>query len=77
MEDYRFSTAVPLSTNEDTMAEFLDNDIHFCERFNKDAAVVVNDGTYAEIQDADGKRYAVHAGGDGDFLNHRIRFELL
>ena len=66
-----------MPTNADTMAEFLNTDSHFYARFDHDAQLLVDDGTYVEIENGDGKMYAVHAGGDGDFFNHLIRFELL
>lgn len=36
------------------------------------------DGTYAEIQSkTTGKIYGLHASGNGDSFNHRIRFEFI
>lgn len=77
LEDYRFSTTEPLPTNTDVMTEFLNDSKHFYSVFDREAEIIVEQGTYAEVENKDGKKYAVHAGGDGDFLNHRIRFELL
>ncbi|WP_372483303.1 hypothetical protein AB9J70_06305 [Elizabethkingia anophelis] len=77
MEDYIFSTIESLPTNNDVMSEFLENENHFYSIFDKDSEIVIIDGTYAEVINSDGCRYAVHAGGNGDFFNHRIRFELL
>lgn len=73
MEDYRFTTKTPLATNEETMHAFLDD--HFYERFDSEAQVIIDDGTYVEVENGDGKQWALHASGDGDFVNHRIRFE--
>lgn len=77
MEDYTFSTKEPMATNSDTMAEFLNTDEHFYQRFNRGSEILLDEGTYAEVENGDGKKYAVLASGDGDFYNHRIRFELL
>lgn len=73
MEDYRFTTNTPLATNEETMSVFLND--HFCERFDSDAQVITDDGTYVEVENGNGELWAVHASGDGDFVRHRIRFE--
>lgn len=75
MEDYRFTTKTPLATNEATMSVFLDE--HFYERFDSEAQVITDDGTYVEVEKGNGKLWAVHASGDGDFVSHRISFELL
>jgi len=75
MTDYIFSTIQSLPNNESTMAEFLENENHFYSRFEKDSEIILLDGTYAEVKNSDGKIYAVHAGGNGDFNNHRITFE--
>lgn len=75
MEDFRFTTTNPHSTNEETMQEFLYE--HFYERFCIESLILVNDGSYAEVQDRKDRLWAVHASGDGDFTSHRIRFELL
>lgn len=77
MEDYIFSTENELATNACTMNEFLNNGVHFYSRFDEDADVLIEDGSYAEVKNGDGNTYAVHAGGNGDFTNHIIRFELL
>lgn len=73
MEDYRFTTKTPLATNEETMSVFLND--HFYERFDSDAQVITDDGTYVEVENRNGELWAVHASGDGDFVSHRIRFE--
>lgn len=72
MTDYTWSTDSPHANNTETMTDYLDNhlsSLYFCQ---------MQDGSYAEIIDTIfGNRYAVHASGDGDFNNHRVRFELL
>ena len=36
------------------------------------------DGSYAEIQHkVSGKIYGLHAGGNGDSFNHRVKFEFM
>jgi len=77
MEDYTWETKEPMPKNSDTMADFLNSDKHFYSRFNNNAQITVEDGTYAEVENGDGKKYAVHAGGNGDFYNHKVRFEEL
>ena len=39
--------------------------------------VILDDGSYAEVLDGKGQKWALHASGDGDFVSHRIRFEAL
>ena len=74
MEDYIFITEHPLATNSETMTVFMED--HFYEVFDSKAQVLELDGTYAEVE-SDNKTYAVHAGGNGNFTSHRIRFEIL
>lgn len=39
---------------------------------------VLQDGSYAEaINEVTNERWGIHASGNGDFNNHRVRFELL
>ena len=75
MKDYSFTTKTPLATNQETMSVFLEN--HFYERFDSDAQIVTDDGTYVEVENGNGELWALHASGDGDFVSHRIRFEPL
>lgn len=77
MKDYFFTTKEPLATNSDAMDYFLNSDEHFYSCFDKGAEITLEDGTYAEVVNGDGLKYAVHAGGNGDFCNHKIRFTLL
>ena len=75
METFYWNTELPLATNTDTMNDFLDN---YLERHcGSDYKIIKQDGTYAEIENSEGTTYAVHAGGDGDFVSHRVRFEAL
>lgn len=75
MEDFRFTTKEPLATNADTMDWFTNE--HFYEVFDEDAIFIEDDGSYAEVLDGKGQKWALHASGDGDFVTHRIRFEAL
>tara|TARA_R110000851_G_C12825344_1_gene540059 strand:+ start:54 stop:284 length:231 start_codon:yes stop_codon:yes gene_type:complete len=75
MENYLFTTENPIGTNEETMTKFLDD--HFYNVFDEKAQVLEDEGTCIEVQNGDGKLWRVHAGGDGDFRNHKIRFESL
>lgn len=74
MEDYIFNTQHPLATNSETMTVFIED--HFYDVFDSEAQVLQVDGTYAEVE-SDNKIYAVNASGNGDFISHRIRFEIL
>ena len=47
------------------------------QHFDIDAIFIEDDGSYAEVLDGNGKKWALHASGDGDFVSHRIRFEAL
>ena len=69
MIDYTYSTTEYHPDNTFTMTDFLEN--HLPEDFK----IISQDGSYAEISDGL-NTYEVHAGGDGDSYNHRIRFEL-
>lgn len=77
MEDYRFTTKEAMNTTSDTMDYFLSSRIHFYAIFDSDAKVIYEDGSYADVENGDGKIYEVHAGGDGDFFSHKITFELI
>lgn len=76
IKDYTFKTKDPMPTNAHNMECFLNSDEHFYAVFPRDSEVTFEDGSYAEVTFS-GKTYALHASGDGDFYNHRIRFELL
>ena len=75
MEHYLWETDEPLSTNEDTMTDFIDN--HMQGYFGKILKVVYDDGTYIEVRNDDGIIYGIHASGNGDFFNHKVSIELL
>lgn len=75
MEDFRFTTEEPLATNADTMDWFSNE--HFYKVFDEDAIFTEDDGSYAEVLDGKGQKWALHASGDGDFTHHRIRFEAM
>lgn len=75
MEDFRFITKEPLATNEDTMDWFANE--HFYEVFDEEAVFIKDEGSYAEVFDGKGQKWGVHACGDGDFVNHVIRFQEL
>lgn len=57
--------------NAFTMQDFIEN--HLPPEFD----VILDDGSYAEVLDGKGQKWALHASGDGDFVSHRIRFEAL
>lgn len=69
METYYWTTEYEHSNNEETMQEYLDE---VCM-----LDVITVDGTYAEGKNCKGEVYAIRASGNGDFLNHKIEFELL
>lgn len=72
MKDFIWNTPHEHSNNTVTMNEYLEE--HLPEEFE----CFFQDGAYAEIQHKEtGKIYAIHAGGDGDYFNHRIRFEFI
>lgn len=72
MKDFIWNTPHTHSDNTVTMNEYLEE--HLPEEFE----CFFQDGSYAEIQRKEnGKIYGLHAGGDGDCFNHRIRFEFI
>jgi len=75
MEDFKWKTHEPHSNNSVTMDDFLTNylDNHCGIGFT----IVYEDGSYSEIINGNKEHYALHASGDGDFFNHKIRFEKL
>ena len=71
MEDYIYQTEQAHANNLETMDDFLENELPQLGFF----LVLCIDGTYAEIERmTDKKQFEVHAGGNGDFCNHRISF---
>lgn len=67
MEDITWSTEEPLNSNSDVMQDYLEN-INMLD-------ITYIDGTYAEGMNCKGEKYEIHAGGDGDFFNHKIEFK--
>lgn len=70
-EFYYWSTKDEHSSNEETMSDFINNHL------SDDYDVYFVDGTYAEMKDINGFCWAVHAGGDGDFRNHKVQFDAI
>ncbi len=71
-EFYCWETDEPHATNEITMGDFLDNEL------TDQYEVQTVDGTYAEISESSsGFYWAVHAGGDGDFTHHKVKFDAI
>ena len=58
------------ANNSVTMSDFIEN------KLDEDVEVLMTDGSYAEIE-WNGNKYAIRASGNGDFLNHKVEFELL
>ena len=71
MEDYTWNTEEAHSNNEITMIDYIEN--HMPEEW----VLVFFDGTYCEVNTPGNSLFALHAGGNGDFTSHRIRFEHL
>lgn len=72
VDDFTWESDNPHSDNSYTMEEYLND--HLPDKFD----IIYHDGSYAEILDRNsGEKYEVHAGGDGDFNNHRIKFRLI
>lgn len=74
MKNYYWETEEPLSTTAETMQNFID--YHLFEVFKAEADITFANGSYMEIIDR-GVKYAVEACGDGDFINHVAKFEVL
>ena len=72
MENYYWETELPLEKNEDTMHDFIDN--HLEEYCGEEFEIIHHEGTYAEIENHEGKTFGVQASGNGDFCNHRVHF---
>ena len=72
MQDYTWSTENSHSNNTETMTDYIHN--HLPENM---FYLFIN-GSYAEaIDTATNNRWGLHSSGNGDFNNHRVRFELL
>ncbi len=72
IEPYYWGTDEPLSTNMGNMADYLENHL---DQHLPWAVIVTVDGTYAEIIDINGRKFAINASGNGDFCNHKVEFE--
>lgn len=70
MESIYFNTEHAIPNNSCVMGYFIDN-------INTALDIYLVDGTYAEGEDSDGNIFAIHASGNGDFLSHKIEFELI
>ena len=72
MEDYHWSTEEPHYDNTQTMNDYLEN--HLTEKFE----CYFQDDSYAEIMDlSNDVKWGVHASGNGDSFNHKVRFEFI
>ena len=69
-ETFYWSTTYYHANNQTTMSEFLE--YYLPEEYE----VIFVDGTYAEITSEDNCTfYEVHASGNGDFYNNKIKFK--
>tara|TARA_R110000737_G_C14408139_1_gene455478 strand:- start:108 stop:353 length:246 start_codon:yes stop_codon:yes gene_type:complete len=73
--NYYWNTEEPHSDNNETMSEYLELQESFT--YEQHLTIIHVDGTYAEGLDCKGNKWALHAGGNGDFNNHQIKFVLL
>jgi len=71
MTDFYWETENPVSTNMDTMNDYLNN--HLLKEYE----ILYIDVTYTEIKNLNGNKFAVYASGDGDFCHHKVEFEKL
>ncbi len=75
MEDHTWETEEPLSTNSDTMNDFINNRMGIV--LGVDWRITYRDGTYAQAKNNKGGHLEIHASGNGNFTSHRVRFETL
>lgn len=54
--------------NNETMYDFLSYELP------KNIEVTHEDGSYAEVKLEDGRKFEVHASGNGDCYNHKVEF---
>jgi hypothetical protein len=66
METIYWSTEEELNDNSFVMDDYLEN-INLLN-------ITLVDGTYAEGVNAQGKKFEIHASGNGDFFSHKIEF---
>lgn len=72
MEDYTWHTENSHSDNTETMIDYLNN--HLPRHF----AFLFQDRSYAEVfNEVTSERFGIHASGNGNFNNHKVRFEKL
>lgn len=71
--DFTWNTDYDLPDNSSVMNEWLEEHIPEEYKILEDTI----DGTYVEIIDNNGHKFACHASGNGDFYSHKIEFELL
>lgn len=69
MEDFTWRTEYAHNDNSQTLQEWL---YEYCN-----LNILLVDGTYAEGTDEDTSLWGIHASGNGDSFNHRVRFEKL
>jgi hypothetical protein len=73
IEDFTWNTEYDLPDNTAVMMEWIDV-------YMPEEVILIEeslDGTYSEIINEEGHKFACHASGNGDFFNHKINFELL
>lgn len=71
MDDYLWSTDHEHANNTETMSDYINNEMP------DDWQIEFVDGTYIEVITSDKQKLGVHASGNGDFLKHKVSFELL
>ena len=69
METIYWETDEPHADNVETMEDYLEN--------TNMLDITLHNGTYAEGVNCKGEKFAINAGGNGDFSHHKIEFELL
>lgn len=65
LQYYRWQTEYPLSTNTDSMNDFVENHL-------PDDCEIIEIDTNQIIVDMDGDKYEITAYGCGDFCNHEV-----
>jgi hypothetical protein len=70
VDNYYWTTEQPHGNNATTMCDFIEN-------HNSWLQISFVDGSYAEGTDSNDALWAIHAGGNGNFNDHFVRFEML